>query len=317
MDDFYAEQKPSPHLISQIAALSPANPFQTPSYTEARCTLGEEPWLLAMRDGNNLTSGCVGYIKSGHLNRSLEIISLPIFRDGANFYSGIEEFCRKMKITSLELNSFCSMESNIPRMAGEIWRTARSEYVLDLQSSILWESLSSNHSRNVKRSRRADVQLQRTTDTQSCRQHADLIRHSMARRQKRGERIRSGLEVEPIVALTSMGAGELFRAVQEDQVLSSILVLLSEKGAYYQSAGTSAEGMACGASHFLVYEIANVLRSQMKEVFNLGGADQESVGLQRFKAGFGSRIVPLESIGCYLGSRPRKWLSSMIQRLGG
>lgn len=81
-----------------------------------------------------------------------------------------------------------------------------------------------------------------------------------------------------------------------DTVHSSVLVLLAAKGAYYHSAGTSPDGMACGASPWLVHEAALVLRERGLEVFNLGGAIQASAGLFRFKSEFATTPVPLESV---------------------
>ena len=50
-------------------------------------------------------------------------------------------------------------------------------------------------------------------------------------------------QLAEVSALTAHGAGEIFQAVVDGQVLSTILVLLSRDAGYYHSAGTSAEGM--------------------------------------------------------------------------
>jgi hypothetical protein len=82
--------------------------------------------------------------------------------------------------------------------------------------------------------------------------------------------------------------------------MSSILLLRSKRSAYYQSAGTSPEGMSVGASHFLIHNVCKKLKDGGVWVFNLGGAPEGS-SLARFKSGFGAVEVSLEACSCYLG----------------
>jgi lipid II:glycine glycyltransferase (peptidoglycan interpeptide bridge formation enzyme) len=60
--------------------------------------------------------------------------------------------------------------------------------------------------------------------------------------------------------------------------------------------------MTCGASHFLVYEIAKSLQDRAIELFNLGGTEPQNTGLARFKAGFGTTTVELGAARFFLGS---------------
>jgi lipid II:glycine glycyltransferase (peptidoglycan interpeptide bridge formation enzyme) len=115
-------------------------------------------------------------------------------------------------------------------------------------------------------------------------------------------------------AFLQSGSGELFQAFRGDEALSSVLVLRSPEGAYYQSAGTSSEGMGFGASHFLIYCVASQLKSDGLHSFNLGGADKQT-GLSRFKAGFGASRVHLESASVYIGPLWRRKASRAIELL--
>jgi hypothetical protein len=125
----------------------------------------------------------------------------------------------------------------------------------------------------------------------------------MTRRSARGEAVPSVQRDALAEAFLATGVGELFQAVADGaSPLSSILVLRSPVGAYYHSAGTSPEGMDRGASQFLIASTAEQLRSEGVLRFNLGGAGPESEGLQRFKAGFGARVVPLEAATCVFGT---------------
>jgi lipid II:glycine glycyltransferase (peptidoglycan interpeptide bridge formation enzyme) len=92
----------------------------------------------------------------------------------------------------------------------------------------------------------------------------------------------------------------LYQAVRDGIVMSSILLLRSKHTAYYQSAGTSPEGMSVGASHFLIYNVGKKLRDDGVRIFNLGGAPEGS-SLARFKSGFGASEVSLEACSCYVG----------------
>jgi len=96
-------------------------------------------------------------------------------------------------------------------------------------------------------------------------------------------------------------------------VVSSLMVLLCRDGAYYQSAGTSPEGMDIGASTFLVSEAIRELAQEEKTVFNLGGAGPESEGLRRFKAGFGAKPVALAAGVYQVGSPMQRGLQSAIK----
>jgi len=93
------------------------------------------------------------------------------------------------------------------------------------------------------------------------------------------------------------GAGELFQAVAGGEILSSAVVMRAAQGAFYESSGTSPEGMKCGASQFLIYSIARALREESIRTFNFGGRGAEprtepvQVALRRH-AGF-SRVRDL------------------------
>jgi lipid II:glycine glycyltransferase (peptidoglycan interpeptide bridge formation enzyme) len=106
----------------------------------------------------------------------------------------------------------------------------------------------------------------------------------------------------------------LFQALVGDRLLSSILVLRAAKGGYYHSAGTTAEGMACGASHWLVQHIAQALQSEGLQQFNLGGADED--GLVRFKVGFGSARVELEAADIQLAGPLMRLMTACGRSLG-
>ena len=97
------------------------------------------------------------------------------------------------------------------------------------------------------------------------------------------------------LALLASGSGEIFLMVRGEQVTSSGLVLRSRKGAYYQSAGNSPNGLKLGSSACLISQIAGTLQQEGICLFNVGGTGADNPGLRRFKSGFGAREIELQA----------------------
>jgi hypothetical protein len=312
MLEFRVHRHPSKERCERMAAMSPANPFMTAAYLNARMALGGEACILSVDEGDRMAAACPAVLRSGYLTRSLEIISLPLLPDPHVFWRGLQTWCRHKHVSHVDVNSFSAEQACVPPLDGEYNRRGRCEFVLDLSEGKLGERLSSNHLRNVKRARKGHVTVQRSTEVSACRIHVDLMASSMTRRRVRGEQVphRMTNQLAEVTALVQGGAGEVFQAVADGQVLSSILVLQAERGGYYHSAGTSPEGMACGASHLLVHDIAVTLQAEARRQFNLGGVSETGSGLEQFKRGFGARPVELQAVQCSTATRVRRWLGA-------
>ena len=311
-DEFFVVADPGQPLCAEAAALEPANPYHAPAYLAARRTLGARPWMLTVRDGGRLVAACPAFVRRGRLSGTAEIPSLPGAELPEVFWQGLARFCREQHITHLTVDSFASARAEIPALRGEVSRRGRTEHVLVLTGTSA-ARLASNHRRNMQRARKAGVRIERTRDSSACDEHGRLTGASFQRRERRGEVINADAQAHVWRALLESGAAEFFRATLAGRTLSSVLVLRAERGGYYMSAGTSPEGMEQGASHFLIHGIAEVLRDERAELFNLGGADEQSAGLQRFKAGFGAEAVPLEAACFYLGSMLRNRLERTVR----
>jgi hypothetical protein len=296
---FRAERDPAPALLSAVAESEPRNPFFAPAYVAARRALGDEPVILGVWSGATFVVACPAYLRRGRLRGRLEIPSLPAIPDSEAFWNGLLTFCRREGVPLLTADSYgsgaMSTPISIPHLAGEIARRGRREFVLALQGPDPLRRLSSNHRRNVARARTQGIALRRTQEVDACTVHDRLVHTSLHRRAARGETVPTGSDLDRYAALIRSRAGELFQAVSGHEVASSLFVLRGQAGAYYQSAGTSPEGMAAGASHFLVAGIVSCLRDEGLQVFNLGGAAEEASGLRRFKEGFGAVEVQLEA----------------------
>ena len=314
--EFYAQMSPTEDIIRRLEDINPANPFYTLGYIKAQSDLGYKPCLLALRENNRLVAGCTAFIMTGRINTTLEITSMPTLNFPQIFWDGVLDFCKETKVTRFDALSFASpIETTLPTLPGETSRKKRNEYILDLNNTNLLGGLSSNHKRNIKRAYKASLQLTRNCDPQASHQHILLMRDSIHRRWNRGESVTENLAIQSFMRLIRNDSGVFFQAVRNGKVLSSVLVLLSSKGGYYHSAGTSPEGMSCGASHFLIYKIAEEMQEQQRDLFNLGGDDREASGLARFKSGFGTTRIHLESGSFFLGSKVKKTLGQLAQSL--
>jgi lipid II:glycine glycyltransferase (peptidoglycan interpeptide bridge formation enzyme) len=287
-------QPPAP-VIESLAACDAINPLHTLEYVNAHESLGARPCLLGLYRDDELVSGCIGYLSGSFLRRNLHIRSLPQFSDPASFWQGVLESCRTRGIWRMQIDTYASPGALIPQLPGELERRVRWEYVLDLGREDFRDGIGSQHRRSISRARKAGLSIRRTREASAFLKHLELMEASTERRVNRGEKTDSRQDSARPLALLASRSGEIFQAVSGEEVLSSMLVLRSTRGAYYQSAGTSPEGMKLGASPFLVSQVAEILKKEGVQVFYLGGAGEESPGLRRFKAGFGAQEVELQA----------------------
>lgn len=288
----YKSQSP----INEIATLNPANPFYTNQYFNYRLAQGFTPWIFMYECHTQSNIYCPAFIKIGRLRCSLEIPSMPEISADELFWSELINFCRKKGISDLSVNSFCSQGGMIPQLNYEINRKLRWEYVLDLTHPDVFMKMRKGHAYSIKRARKTGVEIRRSSDKEAVSSHAQLISTSMQRRQNRGENVTTSAPIKDLLQLTESGVGEIFQAVLANRILSSNLILIAETAGYNHTQGTSPEGMECGAAHFLIHEIACILRQEGKKFLNLGGTDdpnQES-GLVKFKTGFGIKTKRIE-----------------------
>lgn len=269
-------------------------------------------WVLGMRQRGELIAGCAAFLSVGRLNRSLEIESFPVLGPAAEvFADGLAAFCETQRVSRLSLNTFGSPPGcAIPRFPGESARIPRREFLLDLKASDLWQGLADNHKRRVKVAEKAGVSIHAARPA-GVREHVTLMEQTFERRKQRGESVPEQIDPSPLEAYIASGAGRIYQAWLGDRLLSSILILLAPSAGYYQSAGNSPEGLSMGASHLLVYRVAQMLKSESIEIFNLGGVSEQNPGLVRFKESFGAQPVELEAAEFDVGPSWKKVVNSM------
>ena len=314
---FEADPSPADAALVRAAETAPENPFLTSAFAEAQRRMGREIALLSLRNEANWVSCCYAGVKRGGLRVTVQIFSLPAMGADSDFGDGLTRFCRSVGADLAIVDSFGSRVHGVPPLPGEVTRRSRLEHVWGLQGADLWGGLSANHRRNVTRARKSGIVMVAAEGRSGLRTHMSLTDASLARREQRGEQVETeGAHESGWGALLDTGAGTLFQAQREGEVLSSILVLKAREGAYYHSAGTSPEGMRLGASQLLVFEVASRLAAEGLSVFNLGGAEPSSEGLYRFKVGFGTAPQPLEAASYRMSGTVRRgilWLADSVR----
>ena len=288
-----ANQAPSAAQWELLQERAPQNPFLTAEYALARQRIGDTAVIL--EQGAEL---CPAFLRSGRVTSCLEIPSLP-FTPSSEFLAGLTDFCGDRRIYETALHSFGSPSLSIPKLPREIERRARTEFVIDLTVPASQWKIGETHRRHIRRAEKSAVSVRRVR-AEGLEGHLTMCRLSMSRRKERGEVVQSVADSPEVPSLVLSGAAELFQAVRDDAVLSSMLAIRSRTGAYYHSAGTSQEGMEIGASHFLVHSVARMLQEDGIAIFNLGGAEIENPGLRAFKSRFGSEPIETEAVRAVL-----------------
>jgi hypothetical protein len=288
-----ANQVASAAQWEKLQECSPDNPFLTAEYALSRQHLGETALMLEHRQ-----EACLAFLRRGRVTSALEIPSLP-FTPSSDFVLGLIDFCRDRRVYDAALHTFGSPTLSIPKLPREIERRARTEFVMDLAVPASQWKIGETHRRYIRRAEKSGVRVRRVR-MEGVEDHLSMCRQSMSRRQERGEAVMSVADSPEVPSIVLNRAGDLFQAVRDDAVLSSMLVIISRTGAYYQSAGTSPEGMEIGASHFLVHSVARMLQEDGVKNFNLGGAEIENPGLRAFKSRFGAAPVETEAVRAVL-----------------
>ena len=301
-EQFFSQRVTGSPALAELGVAQLECPFYTDSYVTAMQQLGHECWVIGIRADGVLQDATIAAVRHGRMSATLEIASLPAAAHKPAFWDGVYALSKRLRITDLIAGTFGSLSFEIPPLRGEISRKARTEYVLAMENGDCAARLSSHHRNSIKKARAAGVTVRRSSrHPEFLADHARMIGHSMERRTARGESVSaSPLAAESHLAYLKSGAGELFQAVYNGHVVSSLLVLRSARAAYSQSTGTSPEGMRIGASPFLFHSMCVELHREGVRTVNLGGAPQGS-SLARFKAGFGAAEVRLCACACCVG----------------
>lgn len=287
---------PDEAVVRELAEREPENLFITPAFMRGLKLRGFTPCLLALMEAGKITHACLGAWKTGRLSSSLDIRLLPDLPKTSPFWKGLQLACKRLGAWDLTIYAVTSKADPIPSLGPVSFSESGLEYHLPLGSDPVPLPVSSNLRRNLSKAKKSGLVLQRTSSPAAVPFHMGLMASSQERRRERGEDIAGKAQHKYYEEMLAAGAGEFFQAVDASgTALSSVFFLRSKAAAYYQSAGTSAEGMSLGASAFLIWNAAETLRREGVTKFCLGGSTLENTGLVRFKSGFGGVEVPFYS----------------------
>ncbi len=313
MTDKFFARAPDEAAVERAALTDPDNPFLTPGYLRSQRMLDRDAWLLSLEDADTVCAAALCFVARGRLRRTLTMPSSPPIALDSPFWHGLRSFITDQGITDLELSTFATPESKLPPWPGELERIDRTEFALPLYGVDLLSGVSRTHRQRISKGRKNGLVARRDNSDAAIDAHVALHINSMERRKSRGENVLLEFDRERAAALLVSGAGELFVAVHAGHIVASQLILRSAKGAYSESSGSSPEGMAIGASHFLLFETALTMQTEGVEIFYLGGARAHEGGLRSFKESFGATPIETQSMVAYVGGPVRQKLSSAVQ----
>jgi RimJ/RimL family protein N-acetyltransferase len=299
----------------ELARLDSPSPFCTVAYARSLRRIGNEVWVFGPDRDGMLEDATLGCISPARWSRTLYFPSLAAFAGDPLFWESVYAMARQNGIDDVSAGTFGSPAFDLPRLRGETYRHTRQEYVLDLREPDLRKLMRHGFRDNVRKAQNAGLELRRGREAQFLEAHLEMMRASRHRRAERGETISDAGEANEARVYLAEGAGELFQALKDGEVVSSALLLRSGKQAYTQTSGSQPQGMRMGAAHFLIFQAAQILQSEGAECLNHGGAPEGST-LAEFKSRFSSTIVTLPAAACYLGpvwKRKTRTLAGLIR----
>jgi hypothetical protein len=308
---------PPSAIVAECGAADPANPFYTPGYVDARRSLGDRAGVMQLRRFHDGAVVSVPFFLSPlRLGSSLEVPSLPACVDPASMSAVLTQIVRRCQVVSIALPGFASPDGYVaPPLPWPTTRCSRTEFVIDLTVADLYTAMSRSHRQRARQGQRAGLMLARRRDIAACVDHSRLMASSMSRRRDRGEEAAAAADAALLQPYLHSGAGELFQAVRDNVVYSSMLLLRAPRSAYDQSSGTSSDGMGIGAAQFLITAAGQALATEGIETLNLGGVREHETGLRAFKSHFGARENTIVAAAADTRSRARKLGESLWRRL--
>jgi hypothetical protein len=269
----------------------------TPALSVAR---PHECWVFGVSRRGDLAGAAAGIVKAGRRTRSLEVVLPPELPETDAFWTGLRRFAETQRIGGVTIEGAGDRRTPVPRLDGESGRRQQTTWLIDLADCDLDASLSKNHRRNVRKAVRNGARFVETTDAAAIRDHLRLSGASLHRRSSRGETVESRADAALFQGYLRSERASFFQARLDERVVSSDLVVRIGDAAWYASGGSDPHGMNLGTSQFLMLELARHLQRTDCKTLNLGFS--EDPGLDRFKAGFGARPVPVERVTLEWGS---------------
>jgi RimJ/RimL family protein N-acetyltransferase len=269
---------------------------------------GSKVVAFTVENDGRLAAVALGIRTSSLRNRQLVFPSYPRWLDSdpevsREFWQGLQDYWDKLNVAKFQLNSY-EAPASLDWPFGEPLRVhERKEYYIDLSQDLdaLFKCFSSNHRRNVRKAERQDFVCDIDRSETAFERHLSVFSHTQARRSERGESA-AGINASLCRNVLASGDGFLMQLRHADEIVSSFLVLLTSKRAFYYSGGTTEQGMRMGASHYLMWLAIRELKARGATTLSLGGiSGTDPEGLARYKLGFGATAVALSNVSHVTG----------------
>ena len=253
-----------------------------------------EPKVLAVSRNGKLVDVGALILRRQRFDKTLVVTISSLLSEPDYFWSSMTVLARDWRVNRVMIEMFGAPADDQRAFEGEKLRQRTQIYVCDLTRDDLAAELSSNHRRNIRKAEAQGFDVVEESSPKAIEDHVRLCGASNDRRSGRGEQIQGNKDRAATEAYLKTGQATLYQAVHEGTAYSSILVLRIGAAAYYDTGGTSPEGMKMGGSHFLMFKVMERLKAEGVTSFSLDVANTE--GLIKFKTGFGAVEWPLQRV---------------------
>lgn len=205
------------------------------------------------------------------------------------------KLCEEVNFVSFPMDSSNIVDSGIN--PGHI---QSENFILDT-APIKHENLSSNTKRNITKAAKSCVICTLPSD-EAISKYIEMVNYSDARRATQG--IKNAKHQHQIVkSAIKCGYSRLYFTRCGETITSAVFIGVIYDRAYYLMGGTSPEGMAIGASPFLLLRVAEQLEKEGIKSLTLGLSNRES--LKKFKFGLGARSFVVQQSGLNQNATPK------------
>ena len=298
--------------IADARSLNNGAPFLELSFSQYKTlVVAAKTWTILYPVSGASAVHAVGILRRGRMSRHLDVMLLsPLPDHSSHFWDAILDFASDNRASSIEIEFLGSDADRLPDLQGVNHRVDALSYVVDLDRSGQMATYSSNHKRNIRKAIKSGMTVIRPTDDAALETHLRLCNESYTRHEQAGKASGPRVRKVDLVKYFTSGSAQLYQASIDGVVVSSLLIVMIEDAAFYDTGGTDSQGFKLGASHFLMHSIIEELKEKGFKFLNLGVSGESRKGLTQFKAGFGASPYFREGISI----NPRRSLLQFLRR---
>jgi hypothetical protein len=248
-------------------------------YPFIRRPLSQEPWNPAGLAGCDLTTA-YGY--GGPFAWSVTE------EEARSFWSRFDLWAREHGVVTSFARLSVFPEDLLPFDGDVVVNSPNIVRTLDLSEEDLWNDYLPKVRQNVRRARSRGCELEVDSDGKRMEEFHRIYTATMTRRNASSYYFFKREFFESIVERLK-GHCAFFHVIHEGKVVSSELVLLSRRHAYFFLGGTLAEAFDLRPNDLLQHETFRWCRSAGKSALVLGGGYRGSEGLLKYKRSFAPR----------------------------